>query len=103
LGFLAAGRAEAAFEQLEALEKVGARVSAVVVDLQDLSVRGARNADTRLTPASLTKLSTAAAALDAWPADKVFRTRLMSEAPLRNGATAIRRSMTILCGVLPPS
>jgi D-alanyl-D-alanine carboxypeptidase/D-alanyl-D-alanine-endopeptidase (penicillin-binding protein 4) len=85
LGVLSAGRAEAAWEQLEALEKVGARVGAVVVDLQDLSVVGTRNADTRLTPASLTKLSMAAAALDAWPADKVFTTRLMSEAPLRSG------------------
>ena len=40
-----------------ALEKVGARVSAVVVDLSDLSVVARRNAEARLTPASLTKLT----------------------------------------------
>jgi serine-type D-Ala-D-Ala carboxypeptidase/endopeptidase (penicillin-binding protein 4) len=82
---LASGRADAAWEQLEALEKVGARVSAVVVDLENLSVIADRNADTRLTPASLTKLPMAAAALDAWPADKTFRTRLMSHAAIKDG------------------
>jgi serine-type D-Ala-D-Ala carboxypeptidase/endopeptidase (penicillin-binding protein 4) len=84
-GLALSGRAHAAWEQLEALEKAGARVSAAVIDLQDFSVVSERNADTRLTPASLTKLPMAAAALDAWPADKTFRTRLMSEAAPKDG------------------
>jgi D-alanyl-D-alanine carboxypeptidase/D-alanyl-D-alanine-endopeptidase (penicillin-binding protein 4) len=85
LAILASTHARAAWEQLEALEKVGARVSAVVVDLDNLSVIADRNADTRLTPASLTKLPMAAAALDTWPADKTFRTRLMSHAAIKDG------------------
>ncbi|MEJ1965265.1 MAG: D-alanyl-D-alanine carboxypeptidase/D-alanyl-D-alanine-endopeptidase [Gammaproteobacteria bacterium] len=85
LGLMLAGPAMAAFEQLGELEKVGARVTAVAIDLNDLSVVGERNAGTRLTPASLTKLSIAAASLDAWPADKTFRTRLLSTLPLKSG------------------
>jgi D-alanyl-D-alanine carboxypeptidase/D-alanyl-D-alanine-endopeptidase (penicillin-binding protein 4) len=79
------GQARAAWSELGELEKAGARVSAVAIDLQDLSVIGERNADTRLTPASLTKLPMAAAALEAWPADKTFRTRLMSASPVKDG------------------
>jgi serine-type D-Ala-D-Ala carboxypeptidase/endopeptidase (penicillin-binding protein 4) len=77
--------ARAAWEQLEALEKAGARVSAVVLDLQDLSVISERHAQTRLTPASLTKLTIAAASLDAWPVDKTFRTRILSSAAPKDG------------------
>ena len=77
--------AMAAFEQLGELEKVGARVTAIAIDLGDLSVVAERNADTRLTPASLTKLSIAAASLEAWPADKTFHTRLLSAAALKEG------------------
>ena len=67
---------------------MGARVTAVAIDLNDLAVIGERNADLRLTPASLTKLSIAAASLDAWPADKTFRTRLMSAAAVKDGVLA---------------
>ena len=88
----------AAFEQLAELEKVGARVTAVAIDLSDLAVIGERNADIRLTPASLTKLSIAAASLDAWPADKTFRTRLMSAVPVKDGVL----SLVILSVVLLP-
>ena len=84
-GLMLAGPAMAAFEQLAELEKVGARVTAVAIDLNDLSVVGERNADIRLTPASLTKLSLAAASLEAWSADKTFHTRLMSASPVKDG------------------
>ena len=84
-GLVLAAPAMAAFEQLGELEKVGARVTAVAIDLGDLSIVGERNADTRLTPASLTKLSLAAASLEAWPADKTFHTRLLSAAALQDG------------------
>jgi D-alanyl-D-alanine carboxypeptidase len=104
-GLLFAVPAMAAFDELGELEKVGARVSAVVIDLGNLSVIAERNAEIRLTPASLTKLSIAAASLEAWPADKAFHTRLLSTAPLQDGvlsgtsfcrATAIPR-WTITC------
>jgi D-alanyl-D-alanine carboxypeptidase/D-alanyl-D-alanine-endopeptidase (penicillin-binding protein 4) len=88
------------FEQLGELEKVGARVTAVVLDLDDLSVVAERNADTRLTPASLTKLTIAAASLEAWPADKAFHTRLLSPATLENG---VLRGDLILQGDGDPS
>jgi D-alanyl-D-alanine carboxypeptidase/D-alanyl-D-alanine-endopeptidase (penicillin-binding protein 4) len=78
----------AEWAQLEALEKAGARVSAAVLDLQDLSVVAERNAENRLTPASLTKLAIAAASLEAWPVDKTFRTRIVSIAPPADGAVA---------------
>ncbi len=99
-GVLLATPAVAAFEQLGELEKVGARVSAVAIDLGDLSVIGKRNADERLTPASLTKLSLAAASLDAWPADKTFHTRLLSAAALEDG---VLRGDLILQGDGDPS
>jgi len=88
-GLLITASATAAdFEGLAALEKVGARVSAVVVDLSDLSVVARRNAETRLTPASLTKLTIAAASLEAWPADKAFQTRLLSSGAIEDGVLA---------------
>src|SRR5689334_18622912 len=99
-GLLFTAPAMAAFEQLEELEKVGARVSAVAIDLTDLSVVGARNADERLTPASLTKLSVAAASLDTWAADKAFHTRLLSTAPVEDG---VLRGDLILQGDGDPS
>jgi D-alanyl-D-alanine carboxypeptidase/D-alanyl-D-alanine-endopeptidase (penicillin-binding protein 4) len=80
--------AHADWKALSALEHGGARVTASAVDLGSNTVVQQLNADERLTPASLTKLATAAAALQAWPADKAFRTRLLSEAPLRDGQLA---------------
>jgi serine-type D-Ala-D-Ala carboxypeptidase/endopeptidase (penicillin-binding protein 4) len=88
-GLLLSAVATAAdFEQLGELEKVGARVSAVVVDLGNQAVVAERNAETRLTPASLTKLTIAAASLEAWPADKSFHTRLLSTVAPQDGVLA---------------
>jgi D-alanyl-D-alanine carboxypeptidase/D-alanyl-D-alanine-endopeptidase (penicillin-binding protein 4) len=42
----------------------------------------------RLAPASLTKLVTAAAALEAWPADRTFQTRLLGTTLPRDGVLA---------------
>ena len=39
----------------------------------------------RLTPASLTKLAVAAAALNVWPADKMFKTQLLAARALSTG------------------
>ena len=85
---LAALCAQGDFEELAALERTGARVTAAAVDLADGSILAQLNADTRLTPASLTKLTVSAATLDAWPADKVFRTQLLTTAPLNDGELA---------------
>ena len=56
----------------------GVQVSAAAIDLDDNHALDELHADTHLTPASLTKLVTAAAALGQWPADKVFHTRLLT-------------------------
>lgn len=70
--------AAGSFPALGALEGSGARVTAVVLDLDTGKAIESRNADLRLGPASVTKLVTAAAALETWPADKVFLTRISS-------------------------
>ncbi len=75
-----AGPAHADWSGLTALENDGAAVTASAVDLQSGHVIEQLHADARLTPASLTKLATAAAALQAWPADRMFSTRLLSTA-----------------------
>jgi serine-type D-Ala-D-Ala carboxypeptidase/endopeptidase (penicillin-binding protein 4) len=63
---------------LAQLARAGAQVSAAAVDLDDKHVLDELHADTHLTPASLTKLVTAAAALNRWPPDKTFHTRLLT-------------------------
>ncbi len=85
LGIAAGSRAHADWSALSALEADGAAVTAAAVDLQSGTVIQQFHADARLTPASLTKLATTAAALQAWPADKMFTTRLLSTARLIGG------------------
>ncbi len=78
--FVAPVRAD--WQALAALQQSGARISAQAVDLDDNSTIQRLHADKRLTPASLTKLVVAAAALDVWSANQMFRTRLLaSSAP----------------------
>ncbi|HEY4342477.1 MAG TPA: D-alanyl-D-alanine carboxypeptidase/D-alanyl-D-alanine-endopeptidase [Steroidobacteraceae bacterium] len=60
------------------LERSGAQVSAAAIDLDNNHVLDELHASTHLTPASLTKLVTAAAVLNQWPPDKVFHTRLLT-------------------------
>lgn len=73
------------WQALGALERNGARITANAVDLDTGNVIQQMNADDRLTPASLTKLMVAAAALDTWAADKTFQTRLLGTGPITNG------------------
>lgn len=81
-----AGRpARADWQALAALERTGAAVSASAIDLEQGTAIQQFHPDERLTPASLTKLVTAAAALEAWPAEKIFQTRLESGASLVGG------------------
>ncbi|MES2488626.1 MAG: D-alanyl-D-alanine carboxypeptidase/D-alanyl-D-alanine-endopeptidase, partial [Pseudomonadota bacterium] len=70
---------------LGALERSGARITANAVDLDTGNVIQQLNADDRLSPASLTKMVVAAAALDTWAADKTFQTRLLGSGALKNG------------------
>jgi D-alanyl-D-alanine carboxypeptidase/D-alanyl-D-alanine-endopeptidase (penicillin-binding protein 4) len=72
------------WKSLTALEHDGARISASAIDLDNGTLIQQLNASTRLTPASLTKLITAAAALQQWPADRMFRTTLLANGEIRN-------------------
>jgi D-alanyl-D-alanine carboxypeptidase/D-alanyl-D-alanine-endopeptidase (penicillin-binding protein 4) len=63
---------------LAQLARSGAQVSAAAIDLDNEHVLEELHPDTHLTPASLTKLVTAAAALNQWPPDKLFHTRLLT-------------------------
>lgn len=88
LGVVVAGLSLPVFADwsaLDALQRGGARVTAKAVDLSTGDVIQQINADDRLTPASLTKLMVAAAALDTWAADKTFQTRLLGYGKLDNG------------------
>lgn len=79
---LIATRAHAGFDALAALADSGAEISAYAVDLQTGAPLAALNADTRLSPASVTKIAVSARILDTWPADKTFFTRLyVTQAP----------------------
>jgi serine-type D-Ala-D-Ala carboxypeptidase/endopeptidase (penicillin-binding protein 4) len=77
--------AHADWGELAALERSGARVTATAVDLADNHVISGLNAGSRLTPASLTKLTLTAAALETWPADKSFKTQLLSAGKVKDG------------------
>ncbi len=82
------GLPQAAYAELAALTRLqsqGASVTAAIVDLDDARVVEALGADQRLTPASLSKLVVAAAALEQWPVDKTFVTRLMAAGETRDG------------------
>jgi D-alanyl-D-alanine carboxypeptidase/D-alanyl-D-alanine-endopeptidase (penicillin-binding protein 4) len=82
---LVAVPAQAQWRALQALQQRGALVSAAAIDLDDNSVIEQLDATQRLTPASLTKLATAALALQTWPADKMFDTHLLANAPIVRG------------------
>ncbi|MGH8161462.1 MAG: D-alanyl-D-alanine carboxypeptidase/D-alanyl-D-alanine endopeptidase [Gammaproteobacteria bacterium] len=70
---------------LAALQHRGARVSALVIRLNNDKVLAALNPDTALTPASTSKLYVAADALSHWGGDYRFRTRLLATGPVVNG------------------
>lgn len=74
-----------AFDQLSRLVAQGARVSAEVWDLEGSTSLAALSADARLTPASLSKIMVAAAALSTWPPDKTFATEVRATALPRDG------------------
>jgi serine-type D-Ala-D-Ala carboxypeptidase/endopeptidase (penicillin-binding protein 4) len=86
--WIALPSAHADWQQLAQLQQSGARVSAAAVDLDDNAVIQRLNPDLALTPASLSKLVVAAAALDVWNANQMFRTRVYGSVAPRGGVLA---------------
>ncbi len=81
-----ATNAHAAWDALQELQtKRGARVTAIAIDLDTGRTLQSLNAESRLSPASLTKVVLAAAALQAWPGDKTFATRVLATRPIDDG------------------
>lgn len=71
--------------KLQALTQQGALVTALVVDLEQSKVLAQLAPDQRLSPASVSKLFIAAAALEQWGPDSVFTTQFSSTGSLQNG------------------
>ncbi len=100
LSLLATLPARAQWAAVARLQRQGALVSALAVDLATGRVIEQFNPDRRLTPASLTKLATAAEALQEWPPNEQFQTRLLSMQPIRGG---VLRGNLVLAGAGDPS
>ena len=92
--------AQAEWAALGRLQRQGALVSAMAVDLDTGRVIEQLDPDRRLTPASLTKLATAAQVLQEWPPNEQFQTRLLSAQPIQAG---VLRGNLILAGAGDPS
>jgi D-alanyl-D-alanine carboxypeptidase/D-alanyl-D-alanine-endopeptidase (penicillin-binding protein 4) len=73
------------FGNLARLSAQGARVSAMVWDLDADRALAQIDPATRLVPASLSKIVIAAAALETWPPDKTFATQIHATVPIRAG------------------
>jgi len=73
-----ASAADSGFPALQALRSEGAAVSAMAVSLPDGRPLWSLDARRRLSPASITKLYTAAAVLDHWGPNGTFTTRLLA-------------------------
>lgn len=79
------GHADTALAPLQKLRQAGAKVSAMVVRLDDGKTIAAVDPDTPLTPASVSKLYVAAATLEQMAPEYEFHTRLLADGPIRNG------------------
>lgn len=77
--------AAASLQQLRGLTAQGAVISARVVDLSDGRNLAELNPGQALIPASVSKLYTAAAALEHWGADYRFTTRILYTGEIRKG------------------
>ncbi|MET0279756.1 MAG: D-alanyl-D-alanine carboxypeptidase/D-alanyl-D-alanine-endopeptidase [Steroidobacteraceae bacterium] len=76
------------FANLSRLAGQGARVTALVADLQSDQVLAQLEPGQRLIPASLSKIVIAAAALDTWPPDHTFATELRAAAAPVDGVVS---------------
>jgi D-alanyl-D-alanine carboxypeptidase/D-alanyl-D-alanine-endopeptidase (penicillin-binding protein 4) len=77
--------ASADFTALKKLQSEGALVTAAIYDLDTRETIQTLDPAQRLAPASVSKIAVAAAALDAWPADKAFQTRLLGLGGVKDG------------------
>lgn len=68
-------------QPLQNLERRGASVSALFVDLTTKKTIASLNPSHRVIPASLTKTLLGAASLDTWGAEKTFQTEFLTTAP----------------------
>ena len=102
VGMMLASHARAAspLPSLQALAVHGARVSALVVRLNDRKTLAELKPDLALTPASTSKLYVAASALRQWGADYRFTTRLLGTGPVRDG---ILRGNLVFAGAGDPA
>lgn len=73
-----AAPAASELDALQALEREGYEVAGLVVDLEQNTMIAALHRDKLMTPASVTKLYTAAQALQVWGADYRFETHIFS-------------------------
>jgi len=80
--------ARADLPKLRALAARGANVTAAVVDLATGRPLEQLSPEARLAPASLSKLVTTAAVLDAWPVDRTFDTAVLADRAPREGVVA---------------
>lgn len=82
----AGGAAHAEWKALDTLKsRFDARVTAIAIDLDTGATLQSLDADARLTPASLSKVVLAAAALETWDVDKTFATRVVGAPPTADG------------------
>lgn len=86
----------AAFDDLAAWRGQGVAVSALAVDVETGKVLASLDADQRLTPASLSKLFTAAVSLRQWGSNKTFTTRLLSDG--KQEGELLKGSLTLVGG-----
>lgn len=84
------------FPNLQALEARGVAVTAMAVDLNSGRSFWELDSERRLSPASLSKLYTAAAALEHWGPEHSFETRLLADGH-RDGAV-LRGDLVLLGG-----
>lgn len=70
---------------LQGLVDRGARVTAVAIDLDSGKPLALLNPNERLSPASLSKVVTAAAVLQTWNANEQFNTQVLAGGPVKDG------------------
>lgn len=73
------------FQRLHEMSANSAKVTAFAVNLRTGEVLGELNPDERLTPASVSKIVIAAAALEKFGADHSFTSHLYANGPIRDG------------------
>lgn len=78
-------QAPSGFSRLRSLEARGAKASGLVMRLRDGKVLASLHDGQRLTPASVSKLILAAAALEKWGSDHTFVTKFHVMGPRKNG------------------